>query len=98
MFLPRGMFGVNVFKLVFYLIIVHFSLAAPLDFFILGTSSDAFIVAGFGGKVEAEELTIEDFTKLLDSSRVCKMAFLLIPGVKSNVGSFIDASGKQKRL
>ena len=25
------------------------------------------------------------------------MAFLLIPGVKSNVGSFIDASGKQKR-
>ena len=92
------MFGVNVFKLVFFLILVHFSLAAPLDFFILGTSLDAFIVAGFEGKVEAEELTIGDFTKVLHSSGVCKMAFLFIPGVKSNVGSFIDASGKQKRL
>ena len=59
------MFGINVFKLVFSLIIVYFSLAAPLAFFISGTSSDAFIVAGFGGKVEAEELTIGDFTKLL---------------------------------
>ena len=65
MFLLRGMFGINVFKLVFSLIIVYFSLAAPLAFFISGTSSDAFIVAGFGGKVEAEELTIGDFTKLL---------------------------------
>ena len=92
------MFGVNVFKLVFSLIIVHFSLAAPLDFFILGTSSDVFIVAGFGGKVEVEELKIGNFTKLLHSSGVGKMAFLLIPGVQSNVGSFIDASGKQKKV
>ena len=55
---------------------MHYFLAAPLDFSILGTSSDAFIVAGFGGKVEAEELTIGDFTKILHSSGDCKMAFL----------------------
>ena len=70
MLLPRGIFGVNVVTLVIFLIAVHFSLTSPLDFFIFNTSSGAFIFAGSGANVEAKELTIGDFTKLLHSSGV----------------------------